>query len=73
MNLYDNIETLYQDNGRKNTSPPSDILKEILFELKEIKTLLASNYHKTTKIDTSLSEFVTEFRKNLKSNTKDRI
>ncbi|MBE0490781.1 MAG: hypothetical protein IBX44_00855 [Sulfurospirillum sp.] len=68
MNLYDKIESLYQNNGRKNTPPPSDILKEILTELKEIKTLLSSNYPKTTKIDTSIKEFVAEFRKNLQPN-----
>jgi len=68
MNLYDKIEALYQNNGNKSTLPTSDILREMLNELKEIKTLLSSNYQKTSKIDISLKEFVAEFRKNLQPN-----
>ena len=69
MNLYDKIEALYQNNGKKSTPPPSDILREMLNELKEIKTLLSSNYKKTSKIDISLKEFVAEFRKKMQPNT----
>jgi len=68
MNLYDKIEALYQDNGKKNTTPPSDILREMLNEIKEIKALLSSNYQKTSRIDISLKEFVADFRKNLQPN-----
>lgn len=73
MNLYDKIEALYQDNGKKSTPPPSDILREILGELKEIKTLLCSNYEKTKKIDSSLMSFVAQFRKNLQPNIDKNI
>jgi len=68
MNLYEKIEVLYQNNGKK-ISHSSDTHKEILKELKEIKMLLSSNYQKTSKIDTSLKEFIIEFQKRLQPNT----
>lgn len=66
MNLYDKIEGLYQDSNKK--TPPSEVLKQILEELTQIKSLLSENYNKTKNIDSSLKSFVAEFRKSLKPN-----
>jgi len=62
-NFYKKMEKIFDESGFENQN--EDILREILFELREIKALLA---RKNKKMPKEYYNFVNDFRKRLKEN-----